>query len=279
MGIPRAEMSGAAVGDVIVVPGGLMSDVGGAVAPTDVVEIYDPDADEWKQAARMPGARHHIAVAAHDGRLYVFGGIDDQDDNVADAWAYDPTQDSWRTLAAMPFPVAAAAAAAAGDHLYVAGGLPGGDTFLRYDPVADVWEILSPMLTPRDHLGAVTADGVIYVVGGNWAGRSLDIVEIYDLGLEVWRRGPFLLEPRAGFGIAGGPNGIIVAGGEVAGQGRPLDTMETLTSGSSEWAPLAPLPETLAGLTMAVVGDGFYALGGSRRSFTIANSGDAFVWR
>ncbi|NIS66255.1 MAG: galactose oxidase, partial [Gemmatimonadales bacterium] len=37
-------------------------------------EVYDPATDSWSDAAPLPTARDHFAIAVVDGRIHVIGG-------------------------------------------------------------------------------------------------------------------------------------------------------------------------------------------------------------
>ena len=44
--------------------------------PAGLVYEYDPAADAWTQKKPMPHPVHHAAIAAQNGKMYVFGGFD-----------------------------------------------------------------------------------------------------------------------------------------------------------------------------------------------------------
>ena len=56
--------------------------------------MYDPQADAWTQLASMGTARDSHASAAVGGKLYVFGGIGDEE-YLSTAECYDPALGSW----------------------------------------------------------------------------------------------------------------------------------------------------------------------------------------
>jgi hypothetical protein len=87
-------------------------------------EAYDPDADRWEALPPMPAPRHHHAMAAVGGRVYVFGGYGDpsQDAPTATVFVYDPASCAWRTRAPMPAPRAAFGVAVVGGRLFAVGG-------------------------------------------------------------------------------------------------------------------------------------------------------------
>ena len=55
--------------------------------------VYDPQAGAWTQLASMGTARRGHTSAVLGGKLYVFGGIDE--DRLSTSEVYDPASDSW----------------------------------------------------------------------------------------------------------------------------------------------------------------------------------------
>src|SRR5262249_45392003 len=93
---------------------------------TDVVEEYDPTADQWGTVkARMPTPRSAVAWGVHGGRIYVAGG-EFQDDRLMAAFraleAYDPAANAWTVLPRMPVPRHGLAGAGVGSRLHLVGG-------------------------------------------------------------------------------------------------------------------------------------------------------------
>ena len=101
---PSQEIGGTAVGGRIVILGGLID----GQIPKAMVWQYDSATDKWQKMKDMPRAGHHLATAAYNGKLYVFGGgaqLKPGGDTwvpVNNAWEYDLDKDSWRALAPMP---------------------------------------------------------------------------------------------------------------------------------------------------------------------------------
>ena len=63
--------------------------------------MYDPQADTWTQLASMGIARRTHASAAVGGKLYVFGGVDGEDDDLSTAEVYDPASNSWAQVTSL----------------------------------------------------------------------------------------------------------------------------------------------------------------------------------
>ena len=76
----------------------------GDVEAVNSAYMYDPQADAWAQLASMGIARKEHAAAAVGGKLYVFGGVSDEDDDeehLSTAEVYDPPWDSWAQVTSL----------------------------------------------------------------------------------------------------------------------------------------------------------------------------------
>lgn len=124
----RNSAAGAVIDGKIYVVGGRQMVKGddGRTRPVNVatLEVYDPATDRWQTRAPMPLAQGGLAVGAHDGKLYAFGGEQfvPQAKVFADSWVYDPASDRWSALPAMPTPRHGHGAAVVGDRVYLMGG-------------------------------------------------------------------------------------------------------------------------------------------------------------
>lgn len=265
----RSEMPAAALEGLIYVPGGF----GGERA----FEVYDPEADEWQGSPGLPAGRHHLMAAAHDGRVYVFGGGRSLVDwRPADtAWAYDPGSQTWTELVPMPEARLGAAAVSLGNYLYIVGGTGGSNALLRYDPANDSWTTLAELAQAREHTAAVALDGKIYALAGRWEGEGeLTSVEVYDPEADAWTAGPPMSTARGGFAAAVLDGQIMVIGGEVlSGERQTLDSVEIFDPERGEWMAGTPLPVPLHGVPAVSVNGQVYVVGGSDQAGGIENHG------
>lgn len=124
----RNSAAGAVIGDKIYVVGGrqMIKQTDGRSRPVNVatLEVYDPATDCWETRAPMPLAQGGLAVGAHGGKLYAFGGEQfvPQAKVFGESWVYDPALDRWSALPAMPKPRHGHGAAVVGDRVYLMGG-------------------------------------------------------------------------------------------------------------------------------------------------------------
>ncbi len=166
---PVADAQAALVGERIYVPGGRLQ----SGKPTSALEVYDLRLARWESLAPLPAALSAYALAAVDGRLYLFGGWDGQ--RIVDTvYTYDPETNAWQVETAMSSRRAFAAAVTLEGHILLIGGTDGSrplDTVQAYFPQRDraganPWEDHTSLPEPRAAVGAAVIAGQVYVFGG-----------------------------------------------------------------------------------------------------------------
>lgn len=288
------EVYGIASGGKLYVFGGLAP---GWKAIGMVME-YDPATNAWTRRKDMPTYQHHVALAEHNGKIYLFGGYRLPDSGNATwipmntAWEFDPRADSWKALPALPQARGSASAAVVNGRIHVVGGatLPAGvpsgyfhpslnvsvGTHDVYDIATGSWSRKADLPTPRNHAAVGVVDGRIYVVGGR-AGSvfipnalNVDIVEEYNPATDQWLLKAPMPTPRSA-ATWGTHNGrIYVAGGEI--RHRDLwgtyTTVEAYDPKANSWARLPPMPMPRHGLAGDFIGNRFHLVSGSVQSGT-----------
>lgn len=283
----RSEMTAVYLDGLIYVIGGYLN---GSFPwrSSKAVEAYDPVTNLWSQRAALPKGLNHLQAAAHQGKLYVFGGLlDCECDPEPESWVYDPLTDQWAALAPMPDYRIAGSAVSLGDYIYLVGGQ--GDmqlerplsNLLRYDPVTDTWVELAQLNQPREHTSAVAYAGRLYVFGGRW-NTDLNSMEIYDPATDTWTMGPSMRDIRAGFGAAVVQDRIYVAGGEIIMAQFPeaiVNSVEVYDPGLNRWVAYSQLPVALHGVPAVGAGEVLYVLGGSSRPGGVTNNGQVWAYK
>ena len=263
-------------------------------APPGLVQEYDASSDRWTVKKNMPLAAHHLAAVGYAGKIYLFGGaIQPQAGGpnqlpVNSAWEYDPPADSWKALAPMPTARMAAVAAEVGGKIYVIGGAsvhPGAKLVSlgpkvphrslnaneMYDPATNTWQTRMAMPTPRNHAAAGVVEGKIYVIGGRLAsayvsaGSNTDVVEVYDPSANTWgAAGLRMPTARSGMGYATFGDRILIAGGEIVDRHlfAAIRAVEAYSPATNQWSELPTMPSARNGVSMGVVGNGLYVIGG-----------------
>lgn len=273
--IPRTEMAWAAEAN------GRLHVIGGyAEQRVDNAfhHVYDPAADTWRDAARLPLGANHVGVVAHGGRIYAFGGFTAQNRNAHDqAFAYDVAADRWDRLAPMPRPRGAGALAVVNGLVHHIGGAANPEAERAsvgwhevYDPQRDRWEARKALPGARDHAGVAVVGNVIHIVGGrfNTFEYNTPLHHVYLPDRDTWEARAPLPTPRSGHGLVlyrgrlfamGGESGWFqdrVLTGQVHGQ------MESYDPASDTWQHHAPMPTPRHGMGAVALGDWIHVAGG-----------------
>jgi len=164
---------------------------------TNILEIYDPRQDIWEQGSPLPRNISSYALAAVEGKLFVFGGWDGT--SVFDSvFIYDPALDSWHEGSSMRLPAYDLGAVALTEQIVIMGGRNADGalkTVWAYYPSRDfngeeAW--VEFMDFPESRFGFSTAGvyDAIYVLGG-WIGQE-DAVDERGLMMtnEEWIKFP-----------------------------------------------------------------------------------------
>jgi N-acetylneuraminic acid mutarotase len=115
----REHLTAATVDGKLYVIGGRWSNVGNMA----VLEMYDPDTDEWIRLTDMPMASGGLTAAVVDGLIHVTGGENFSPLTTFDThMVYDPETDEWTLAEPMPTARHGLASAAVEDKWYVIGG-------------------------------------------------------------------------------------------------------------------------------------------------------------
>jgi parallel beta-helix repeat protein len=134
------------------------------------LEVYDPLNNSWEIKPPMSIPRVGPAVAAVDGKIYVFGGFNRNWRSAnPTVEIYNIATDTWSTGAPMSTPRSWARAVVLDGKIYVLGGV--GYHYYnvceRYDPATNTGTSCAPFKTARYLHAAVGANGKIYIIGGD----------------------------------------------------------------------------------------------------------------
>ena len=153
----RGLCSTAAIAEKLYVCGG----EDGSVSHT--LERLDPAVDTWELLRSALHRRMHTTVAVLRDRLYLVGGMSDDNTASNSVECFDPDIDSWEESTPLLNARSGAKVARVSGCLYVIGGRArnahGGFSFLRlaerFDPVTGRWEALPDMAVPQASVVAV----------------------------------------------------------------------------------------------------------------------------
>lgn len=116
---------------------------------------------------------------------------------------------------------------------------------------------------PRAAATLAAHRGRLYAIGGARAGgTALNLVQIYDIARDAWRRGPGLRVAREHLASAVLGRTIFAVGGRASG--RNLGAVERLDIGGGKWQRLPGLRTPRSGFGAAVVKGEIVAVGGEQ---------------
>ena len=188
MPTPLAGLGGTHSGRYISAIGGRTGAVPCSGVALAAVERYDTQTNTWATMAPLPAPRSDLgALAMGNGRIYVFGGCDENYDVVGDVFVYNIVTNTWSNGPPMPTPRAMFYQVGfAGPKIYVMGGAT--CCYLVsalnevYDTFTNTWSFDTPMTTPRGEMGVGSVGGTIWTVGGAMPafGFSSNALETFD---------------------------------------------------------------------------------------------------
>jgi N-acetylneuraminic acid mutarotase len=151
---------------------------------------------QWTQVSPLPHAKTYHTVAAADGMLYVFAGLNASSQFDVKSYKYDPSTDTWTAIADFPLPkFLFGRAETVGGKIYIFGGVENFGTsyktissMIEYDPVANSYTQKTPMPLVQAYPSSAVLEGNIYLIGGNGTSESsyLKRVQVYDPLSDSW---------------------------------------------------------------------------------------------
>ncbi len=269
----RSDFGLAVVNRIIYAIGGSVTKVignEGSSVSTNANEAYDPVTNTWTEKAPMPAAIRSFGIAVYENKIYcISGGFVTE--------VYDPLTDTWETKTPMPAPQSQLQANVVEGKIYLIGGYPNGSLNEVYDPATDSWTTKAPApTTVADYVSAVLNDK-IYIISGNDVSISSlgghpitisNLTQIYNPATDSWSLGAPI--PMGVWNAAAGattgaeaPKAIYVMGG--CNATYPLDaqvTNQVYFPENNSWGMAASMPTDRAWLSVAVVNDTLYTIGG-----------------
>ncbi|MFN7944035.1 MAG: M36 family metallopeptidase [Blastocatellia bacterium] len=257
-----------------------------STSTTTLLQRFDPAATTpaWfsDTLTPMPAGLNGSEAVYLNGKIYIPGGVNNSVLLSAKHYAYDVAANTWAEVADLPvgaFLEALAADPARGVY-YHTGGLQsisassGSTTIRSYDPKTNTWTDLPPMKTARFGHRAAVIEGKLYVYGGLGPVDGLDTGEVFDFTTRQWSPIAASGRPRmtafafTGSDQSGNPLWVMV-GGVVPGTSVLIAGADAYDVRNNRWVALDNsyqmlTPRSLGGST--VVGDYFYAIGGSTGS-------------
>lgn len=184
----------------------------------------------WQRAPAAPLALTEIAAAAHDGRIWVAGGLDASGAAQDAVVSLRPAEGRWREEPSLPIAVHHGTLVSDGDALWLIGGYAGdapSAAVFRLD--GDRWSEDRPLPEARA-AGAAAWDGagrIVYAGGVGPNGVSATVLVQEDHG---WRELGALSEAREHLAATSdGRGSVFVLGGRRGGLDTNLATVDVVS--------------------------------------------------
>lgn len=242
----------------------------GAASQLDLVEVFDPAAQEWTVAAPLQIARSQHAVLVVDEQLWVIGGWSAEHGLVSAVERFSLAQGAWTTVTHLPTPRREPGVARFQQWLVVAGGFDGSsdadldgysDRVEAYDLDHGTWRRLANLTVPRRGLALVTVADRLFAIGGYTAeGGFTNVVEEYDATGNRWVRHSWPIVPRTWAATAVVDGAILLVGGY--NQTGFLGLVERLDPHTGQLCHPLPLQTPRSWFAVAATTVGLLALGG-----------------
>lgn len=182
--LPRGRSShdAALVGDQLFVVGGweLSGEGDGDWHTTALVCDLSKDKLEWKEIAKPDLMRRALAVAGHQDKLYVLGGMTDSNEVTTAVSIYDPKADRWTTGPNLPGTgMGTFGPSAFGGQQGLFATVADGSV-LRLSNDGKSWETVATLKQPRFFHRLVIADdqSLLIVAGTSRSGKALAVESI-----------------------------------------------------------------------------------------------------
>lgn len=208
--------------------------------------------------------------------VYVIGGRNGVDCQLASLERYDTLTDEWTVLQSMKYPRTAVGACSLNGLLYVVGGecavnIPHDDTmYVRhvecYDPAVNQWMSLADIAIQRSFVAVTALNGYLYALGGEDRTCSYNYVERYDPKTDQWSTVQCMRRKRSGAGVAVCDGKLYIAGGYDRGVHSDRASVECYDPETDTWTFVTELEKARSGMGLVSVNGCLYALGGRNRS-------------
>ncbi|OJX46994.1 MAG: hypothetical protein BGO78_15985 [Chloroflexi bacterium 44-23] len=215
------------------------------------VLIFNIDENSWSLGAKKPKPVSHIQAAALGEKIYIPGGINSENQVIADLEIYDPRESSWETRAIFPHPISRYGLVAFEGKIFLFGGWDGigfqSDVWV-YNPVGDTWEKFGSMPKKCADLSVAVVNGVIHLFGGINENGVLDwhyqfFPQRKLNGDDPWEEAKAMPFARYGMGISVLADMVYIAGGTNE-TGEPLPIVQYLPV-SDEWVEIDQPPQPI----------------------------------
>ena len=205
-------------------------------------------AASWVRLPQAPIARLEMAVTAHDGRIWLAGGLSALGAALTDVDVLDPASGTWADGPSLPTGIHHAALVSDGERLVLIGGYLGAafsqptEIVLVLEDGATEW-VAGPSLPEPRAAGAAAWDGtrVVYAGGvGPGNGYSAEVVALVG---DAWQPVGTMVGPREHLAAASDGAGTTwLMGGRLGGLDTNVATVEVVDGDEISLGPSLATP-------------------------------------
>ena len=204
-------------------------------------------AASWEVLDDAPFARLEMAVTAHEGRIWLAGGLSPLGEALTDVEIFDPATGEWTDGPPLPTGVHHAALVSDGVRLMFIGGYIGADFSLPTDIVlvladgADEW-VAGPSLPGPRAAGAAAFDGSRIVYAGGFSPDDIHS-DVFALVGDSWDQVGNMATSRDHLAATSDGEGTVwLMGGRVGGLTSNLANVETVIGDEIDHVTELPTP-------------------------------------
>lgn len=236
--------------------------------------VYNPASRSWRALPPMPHARHGAAAAFIGGKLYVAGGMAQDDSVVPQLDIYDPHTNKWTSGHSAPVAYAAEGVGVIGSTMYLIGGCDaaqcGYTDVLAYNTATDQWRPAAPYPVPIGWEGCGAINGGIYCAGGLNQIFPSKSAYAYNPAKNAWHQIADMPTDLYGGGAAAANGELVIDGGLNQGGHVLVNYVFGYDPRSNTWSSL---PGEITPMWRGGTACGIYQVAGiSAGSGAIANS-------
>ena len=248
----------------------------------------------WRKMADMPTVAQENSVTEMDGKLYLSGGLKNNEftDFVKKIYEYDPVTDAWTACADFDKQIHHNASAAVDGVLYSIGGYsgpyPGGEMLAdvhALDSVTGEWQEKAPLPRAIAAATAVTFQDEIYLFGGtllfNSGEYNPDVLK-YSPARDQWEKVGTFARTREHFSaVVLGGKIYLVGGRKYEGGFSTFPYLDAYNPATNTWEQLTDIPVATSASLVAAWNGRIYTFGGEfakgTASFSMLNKSFAYT--
>jgi N-acetylneuraminic acid mutarotase len=219
-------------------------------------------ADTWEDQGVMPVQRRSASAVAIDGKVYIYGGYDQNTTTQGQLHVFDPATKVFTALVSGS-PRASHDAVAIDGKMYAFGGVNGAtylNDIVMYDPVLNSWSTLptGSAAARSRHKLIVDGNGFIAVGGLTTGGGNNTTFQRYDLGTKTWGTAYGSYGNQL-YGLADAFGTLYATGGY---PGSPSALNTAIVTATAVQTARQAVPSTRYGHVSFYIKQGVYVIGG-----------------